>query len=146
MSTQGKWEIGWRLARGVAKGLAVSLVIALVCHYGLGWLRVNRFLGFLLAMGTGASVGALISRSPWEESAWIDALIKGFAGLGIGGLLYWIASSFMAWKLPLSLAGLPHGLIWMQSPLLFNPWVGAIYGALIELDRGLLPPLEVYRR
>ena len=104
-------------------------------HFGLGWTTATGLLGYLIAMGVGASAGILAGKPPWKQAAWIESLLKAVAGLGVGALLYWVSSKWAAFGLPFGLIpGLEEGTPWTEAPLLVSAAVGAVYGTLIELD------------
>lgn len=123
-----------RLGVGLVKGLLVGLLVGGTLQLGLGWTEAAGLLGYLLAMGTGATAGILAGTPPWKGEAWIEALLKGFFGLGVGALLYWLASSFASFDLPFPLAGARAGASWTALPILYAPLIGALYGAVVELD------------
>lgn len=120
-----------RLAFGLLKGLAIGGAIGAGVHYGLGWVPLSGLLGFLLAMGAGGTTGIFAGRPPWQEGAWIEAVLKGMVGVGLGALAYWgIAQA--PWLVPFPGVDEPATLAGL--PLVFLPAVAGVYGALVELD------------
>jgi hypothetical protein len=53
-----------RLLVGLFKGLVLGGLVGAGVHLGLGWTRTAGVLAYLLAMGTGATVGLLAGRPP----------------------------------------------------------------------------------
>lgn len=123
-----------RLGLGLLKGLAVGGVTGAAIQIGLGWTVTAGLLGYLLAMGVGATAGILAGTPPWKSETWIEAVLKGLFGVGVGALLYWLGSSFASFELPFAVAGAPRGTEWTSLPLLYGPVVGALFGAVVELD------------
>ena len=123
-----------RLGLGFLKGLVVGLAVGAAFQLGLGWAETGGLLGYLLAMGTGATAGILAGAPPWKAEAWIEAVLKGVFGVGVGALLYWLASSFLGFGVPMALAGADEGASWTTLPIVFAPLVAGIYGAIVELD------------
>jgi hypothetical protein len=105
-------------------------------HFGLGWATVggSALLGYLLAMGTGATAGVLAGKPPWRQAAWIEGVLKAVAGLGFGALAYWLGSSYASFGLPGLLPGLEAGTPWNEATLVMPTVVAGLFGALVELD------------
>lgn len=111
------------MGAGIAAGIA----------YGLHWPTPSGgLLAYLLALGVGGTTGIFAGRAPWKEGAWIEATIKGLVGVAASALLYWLACTYAA--VPIPWPGEAHGVIWTSLPILFLTAIGAIYGALVELD------------
>lgn len=123
-----------RLGIGLLKGLAVGGLTGAAIQIGLGWTVTIGLLGYLLAMGIGATAGILAGTPPWRSETWIEAVLKGLFGVGVGALLYWVASSFASFEVPFAVAGAPRGTAWTSLPLLYGPVIGALFGAVVELD------------
>lgn len=127
-----------RLGVGLLKGLVIGGVIGAGLHFGLGWMTVTPLLGYLVAMAAGASASVLAGKPPWREGAWIEALLKGLAGVGAGALLYFLGTRFGSFGVPFALPGrlaaTAAGAAWPTLPLLFAPAFGALIGSLVELD------------
>jgi len=123
-----------RLGLGLLKGLALGAAIGAAFHFGLGVTAVGAFVGFLLAMLTGLVGGVLSGKPPWKKGAWIESLLKGAVGTGVGALLYWLATAFVSFKLPFALGAIPAGTAWTAAPLLFAPAIAGVWAALVELD------------
>ncbi len=129
-----------RLGIGLLKGLVVGGAVGAALQLGLGWTQTTGLLGYLLAMATGATAGTLAGTPPWKGEAWIEAVLKGVFGVGVGALLYWLGSSFAPFGLPLAIGGAPDGADWTSLPLLYAPAIGGVYGAIVELDNTGKPP------
>lgn len=124
-----------RLAFGLAKGLVLGGALGAGLHFGLGWTTVGGFLGYLVAMVAGLTGAVLAGKPPWaKEGGWIEGILKGVAGVGLGALAYWVGSSYAAIPVPFELAGIPAGTAWTTVPLLVAPAVAGIFGAAVELD------------
>jgi len=123
-----------RLGFGLLKGLVVGGALGVGFQVGLGWGSTTGLLGFLLAMGIGATAGILCGKAPWRAEAWIEAVLKGVFGVGIGALVYWIGSAYLAWQLPWALPHADAGSAWTSMPLLYAPVIGGIFGTIVELD------------
>ena len=123
-----------RLGIGLLKGLLVGAGVGALLQVGLHLAPVAGLLGYLLAMGTGATAGVIAGKPAWRVDSWIETLLKAVFGLGIGALLYWIASSLAAVGVPFELPSAVAGTPWTGQPLLFSPAIGAVYGSLVELD------------
>lgn len=134
-----------RFLLGLLKGLFVGATVALVSSYGARLpMPSGTLFAYVLAMGVGGTTGVFAGRAPWREKAWLEALLKGLVGVGVGALLYWLAFRYVNLGVPLGLvrglampafeAGLPERVSLIEIPLLLLPLVGAAYGALVELD------------
>lgn len=128
------------LARGSLQGLALGVVIGVGLAYGLHWaMPAGSLLGYLAAMLTAATVGVLGGRAPWREGAWLVAVLKGLGGLGVGALLEWLATTYVAATAPSGLVealrlGGSDTLRWVEVAPLTLGAIGAIFGVLVELD------------
>lgn len=126
-----------RLALGSLKGLAIGTAIGLGVHLGLRWpVPSGGLLAYLLAMGVGGTAGVFGGRAPWKEGAWLEAALKMVFGVGVGALLYWLAARYAPFEIPMPGGALP----WTSVSPLFLPPIGALYGALVELDHDGLEP------
>ncbi len=123
-----------RLGFGLLKGLVVGTALGVGFQVGLGWGATTGLLGYLLAMGFGATAGILCGKAPWRAEAWIEAVLKGIFGVGVGALVYWVGSSYLAWQLPWALPNAEAGSAWTAMPLLYAPVIGGIFGTIVELD------------
>ena len=123
-----------RLLIGLAKGLVTGGALGALFQLGLGWPSAAGLLGYLLAMGAAATAGTVAGKPPWRQEAWIEGVLKSGFGLGIGALLFWVATSFLSFDLPFALGPIPAGVPWVSQPLLMLPPIAAVYGAIIELD------------
>lgn len=123
-----------RLLIGLLKGIAVGTAIGAAFQLGLGWATVSGLLGFLIAMGTGATAGVLVGKPPWKQDGWIEGVLKAVFGVGVGALVYWLSSSYGKFDVPFAIGEAPAGTDWTTVPLLFAPIVAALYGALVEVD------------
>ncbi|UJR86743.1 hypothetical protein [Sandaracinus amylolyticus] len=121
-----------RLVVGLLKGLVLGAAIGAGIQYGLHWVVTSGgLLGYLLAMATSGTTGVFAGKPPWREGAWIEALLKGLVGVGIGALLYWLGSTYGAVQLPFPGVG---SAAWTSLPVLFLPAIAGVYGSLVELD------------
>ncbi len=127
-----------RLGLGLIKGALIGAALGSFFHFGLGWVNAPGLLGYLLAMGTGATAGILSGKPPWRQHAWIESVLKAIAGIAIGALLYWIASSWLAFDVP-AVLGLGEG-VWVDKPLLSLFPVAVLFASLIELDNTDIDP------
>jgi hypothetical protein len=124
-----------RLALGLAKGLALGGAIGAALHFGLGWQTLDGALMWLFAILTGGLAAVLSGKPPWaKDGGWIEGILKGVAGLGLGALAYWLGSRFLALGVPLDLGEITAGTPWTSVPLAVLPAIGAIFGAAVELD------------
>lgn len=123
-----------RLGIGLLKGLLVGAAVGAGFQVGLGWGETPGLLGYLLAMGAGATAGILAGTPPWKAEAWIEAVLKGLFGVGVGAGIYWLGSSFVAFGVPFALPNADAGTPWTQLPLVYASVIGAFYGAFVELD------------
>jgi hypothetical protein len=123
-----------RLGVGLLKGLVIGGVIGAGLHFGLHLPVVGPLLGYLAAMAAGSTAAVLAGKAPWREGAWIEALLKGLAGLGVGALLYFLGVRFGSFALPFALPGATAGAPWPTLPLLFAPAFAGLVGSLVELD------------
>lgn len=123
-----------RLLVGLLKGLVVGGAIGAIFQLALRWCPTSEWLGYLIAMGTGATAGLLAGRPPWAQEAWIEGVLKAVFGLGIGALLFWLGVRFANFTVPFAFAHAPQGTPWTEVPLLYAPPIAALYGAIIELD------------
>ncbi len=123
-----------RLVMGLVKGVLIGGAVGAGLHFGLGWTIASGLLGYLLAMGAGATAGILVGKPPWKQAAWIESLLKAVAGLGVGALIYWVSSKWGSFELPFAIPGVESGTAWTEVPLLFVTAVSAVFGTLIELD------------
>ena len=139
-----------RLGIGLVKGLIVGAAVGAVFQVGLRWGSTSGLLGYLLAMGAGATAGILAGTPPWKAEAWIEAVLKGLFGVGVGAGLYWVSASFLAFDVPFRLPNAEPGTAWTHMPLLYATLVGGFYGAFVELDntgdRGASAPAKKKRR
>lgn len=115
------------------KGLLAGALIGAAFHFGFGWKVTAGLLGYLIAMGVGATIAALTGKPPWRQAAWVEGLLKSLAGFAIGALLLW-AFSQAKLTVPIALFGVPAGARPAELPLLFGPGIGLVVGAFIELD------------
>lgn len=123
-----------RLGVGLLKGLVIGGAIGAGVHFGLGLPAVGLLLGYLVAMAAVATAAVLAGKAPWREGAWIEALLKGLAGVGVGALFYFLAMRFGSFSLPFALPGTVTGAAWPTLPLVFAPVFSGLVGSLVELD------------
>ena len=91
-------------------------------------------LGYLLAMGSGATAGVFAGSPPWKQDSWIETVLRAVAGLAIGAGLFYGAGTWLHLALPFRVAGVARGTALETAPLFFLPLVAAFFGALVELD------------
>ena len=124
-----------RLALGLAKGLVIGGAIGAALHFGLGLTTADGLLGYLVAMVAGMSAAVLSGKPPWaKEGGWIEGILKGVAGLGLGALAYWLGSSYAGVGIPLEIGEIAAGTPWTDLPLLVAPVIAGTFGAAVELD------------
>ena len=123
-----------RLFVGLLKGLFIGAVLGAVFHFGLGWAIASGLFAYLLAMGAGASAGILAGKPPWRAQALIESVLKAVAGLGVGALVYWLASKYLAFGLPMELPGLAEGTLWTEATMGISLAASAVFGTIVELD------------
>ncbi len=130
--------MGKRLGIGLLKGLVLGAAIAAGVSFGAHWATPSGgLLAYLLALGVGGTAGIFGGRAPWKEGAWIEAAIKGLVGVGVAALLYWLASTYAAASIPwpsIPGPGASERIPWTSIPLLYLSAIGALFGALVELD------------
>lgn len=123
-----------RLVIGLIKGLVIGGAIGAGMTYGLHWSAPSGgLLGFLLAMGAAGTTGVFAGKPPWQQGAWIEALLKGLVGVGVGALAYWLGATYAAGP-DLPLPGVADPAPWTALPVLFLPAIAGVYGSLVELD------------
>lgn len=120
-----------RLGLGLLKGLLIGGAIGAGLQYGLRWTDASGLLGFLVSMGAAGTAGVFAGKAPWKEGAWIEALLKGMVGVGLGALAYW-GLTYVPFSVPFP--GLPGTHALAALPVVFAPAVAGVYGALVELD------------
>jgi hypothetical protein len=123
-----------RLGFGLIKGVLIGAGVGAGIQLGLGWTETSGLLGYLLAMGVGATAGILAGKPPWRQEAWIEALLKAAGGVGVGALLYWLGTSFAGFDVPFAVGGAEAGIPWTSIPLLYAPAISGLFGTLVELD------------
>lgn len=120
-----------RLGFGLLKGLLIGGAIGAGLQYGLPWVDAAGLLGFLLAMGVAGTAGVFAGKAPWKNGAWIEALLKGMVGVGLGALAYW-GIGYIPFEVPFPGVAGTHAL--NALPAVFAPAIAGVYGALVELD------------
>jgi hypothetical protein len=120
-----------RLGIGFLKGGLVALAVGLGVQFGLRWPTPSgSLLAYLLAMGASGTAGVFGGRAPWRPGAGFEALLKMLVGVAAGAGLYFVASRYAPLEIPLPGGPAP----WTAVPGLFLAPIGALYGALVELD------------
>lgn len=119
-----------RFLVGLVKGLVIGSAVGAGIQYGLEWTSVAGPLGYLIAMGAGGTTGIFAGRPPWQEGAWIEGVLKGMVGVGLGALAYW-GLTYVPFEVPYP--GLAPTEV-SHLPMLFAPLVAGTYGAMVELD------------
>jgi hypothetical protein len=123
-----------RLLIGLAKGLVIGGALGAGLQIGLGWGNTTGILGYLLAMGAGATAGILAGKPVWRVGAWIESVLKALFGLGTGALVYFLGSTYGALEVPFALPGAESGALWTSQPLLYATLISGLFGSLVELD------------
>jgi len=123
-----------RLGIGLVKGLLLGAALGAAFHFGLRWTSAEGLLGYLLAMGSGATAGVFAGSPPWKQDSWIETVLRAVAGLAIGAGLFYGAGTWLHLALPFRVAGVARGTALETAPLFFLPLVAAFFGALVELD------------
>ncbi|MEM9188965.1 MAG: hypothetical protein AAGF12_07300 [Myxococcota bacterium] len=124
--------MGKRLLTGLAKGLLIGALLGAGVQFGLGWITAG-LLGYLFAMGVGASAGLLCGKPLWRSEAWLESVLKALAGVGVGALLYFLAS-YVPFGIFFAIGPAEAGTAWTSHPILFAPLIGGLFGAVVELD------------
>ncbi len=120
-----------RVGIGFLKGLLVGLAVGVGVEGFLHWpLPSGGLLAYLLAIGVGGTAGVFGGRAPWKEGAWLEAALKMAVGAAAGAFLYWLASRYASFELP----WIGGARRWTSIAPLFLAPIGAIYGAIVELD------------
>lgn len=126
-----------RVGIGFLKGLLVGLAVGVGIEAFLHWpLPSGGLLAYLLSIGVGGTAGVFGGRAPWKEGAWLEAALKMAVGAAVGALLYWLASRYAAFELP----WIGGARRWTSIAPLFLAPIGALYGAIVELDHDEGPP------
>jgi hypothetical protein len=123
-----------RILFGLVKGTVLGLAVGCLFHFGLGWRVAPDLLGYLIAMGTGATAGILAGRPPWLHEAWLESLLKGVFGLAVGAALYWAAVRFIPSPVSFSVFGSPENTEWTSLPMLVAPPIAVLFALVVELD------------
>jgi hypothetical protein len=120
-----------RLVIGLLKGGLIGFGVGML-SWRIGMTGVPAFVDAGLV---GALVGIFGGRPPWRQDTIWTPLLKGFFGIVIGVGLYWVAHKFL-YGVRLDFAvklGAPDKPI-PDVPVVLGPMIGAVWGALIELD------------
>lgn len=120
-----------RVGIGFLKGLLIGVAVGTGVEAFLHWpLPSGGMLAFLLSIGVGGTAGVFGGRAPWREGAWLEAALKMAVGAAAGAFLYWLASKYASFELP----WIGGARRWTSiAPLFLGP-IGALYGAVVELD------------
>ncbi|HVZ71478.1 MAG TPA: hypothetical protein VHJ20_03810 [Polyangia bacterium] len=120
-----------RLVIGLLKGGLIGFGVGML-SWRIGMTGVPEFVD---AGVIGALVGVLGGRPPWRQETIWTPLLKGIFGIVIGVGLYWLAHKVL-YGMRLDFAtklGAPDKPI-PEVPVLVGPMIGAVWGALVELD------------
>lgn len=121
-----------RLLLGMLKGLIIGGALGALLHFALGVTTVTGIGAYLLYAAVGAVAGVLSGKAPWKPGAWVEALLKGGFGLGLGAGLYALAN--WLFTSPVDIPQVGAGGLFASHPLLFAPALAAVYAGLVELD------------
>ncbi len=127
--------MGKRLVFGLLKGLVIGGAIGALFHFALGVPALTAaWQAYLLYAGVGAVSGVFAGRAPWQQGAWVAAILKGVFGLVVGAVLFALGKSF----LPALTLPLPGAILapLAMTPVAFAPMLAAVYAMLVELDDG----------
>ena len=117
---------------GLTKGLLIGGLIGGGLQFGVpSWTVASGLIGFLIAMSVAGTAGVFAGKAPWLEGAWIEAALKGLAGVGLGALAYW-GLTYIPFAIPFP--GLDGTYALTALPALYAPAIAGVYGALVELD------------
>jgi len=126
-----------RVGIGFLKGLLIGVAVGVGIEGFLHWpLPSGGILAYLLSIGVGGTAGVFGGRAPWKDGAWLEAALKMAFGAAAGALLYWLASTYAAFELP----WIGGARRWTSIAPLFLAPIGALYGAIVELDHDEGPP------
>src|SRR5690606_11838855 len=123
-----------RLSIGALKGLVAGVVVGSVFQLGLGFVRADGLLGYLMAMASALTIAIWGGRPPWKQVLWIEASLRAAGGLVIGAAVHWGLGWVPAWTLPSELTGAAATTPALQVPLLLCLVLALVMGILIELD------------
>ncbi|MEM7448791.1 MAG: hypothetical protein AAF355_11170 [Myxococcota bacterium] len=123
-----------RLFFGALKGFFLGGLLAVGVVFGLRWSAPSMLLNYLLSMGFGATAGVLLGTTPWRQKNWIESVLKSVGGVLFGALIYWTSCTFLSVTVPFDLPGIPAATEWTRTPILYGPWVTALFGSIVELD------------
>lgn len=120
-----------RVGIGFLKGLLIGVAVGVGIEGFLHWpLPSGGILAYLLSIGVGGTAGVFGGRAPWKDGAWLEAALKMAVGAAAGAFLYWLASKYASFELP----WIGGARRWTSiAPLFLGP-IGALYGAIVELD------------
>jgi hypothetical protein len=122
-----------RLILGLLKGGVVGAALgALALKLGV---TGGFFAAFTYAI-VGGIAGIVCGRPPWRQDTSWTSLLKGIFGLAVGIGLYFLAHKLLGnthVAFAAKLGANPASPI-VDIPVLLGPAIGAVWGALVELD------------
>ena len=126
-----------RLLLGLIKGALAGVAVGFgATKLGIG----SGPLSWLAYAVTGALVGVVCGKPPWKhDTLWtplLKAIFGGLVGLGLAFLGKRFLGGAPVPGAVLGPLGLPAGQTLAQVPPALATLIGAVYGALIELDDG----------
>jgi hypothetical protein len=126
-----------RLLLGLIKGALAGVLVGFgVTKLGIG----TGALSWLAYAATGGLVGVVCGKPPWRHETFWTPLLKALVGALVGLGLAFLGRKFLGGvPVPGALVsplGLPDGQTLAQVPAALATLIGAVYGALIELDDG----------
>ena len=122
-----------RFGLGFLKGLSVGVVLGAVFQLVLGWTVTVDLLGFLIAMGVGATVGTFGGKPAWLAEAWLESVLKVVFGIATGALVFWLLG-FVTAPFGHAWIGTADGPPWNLQPIFYAPIIAVVFGLIVELD------------
>jgi hypothetical protein len=128
-----------RLVVGLVVGLVIGGLLAAGLIFGLKWTAfmgtAGGLLAYLSAVVTGVLTGLVAGKPIWASEARIEAGLKAvFGALIAAGVMFVLRRWGGPWTLDLSAFGAGGPGAVGQLPAVSLPLIGAVLGALFELD------------
>lgn len=125
---------------GLLKGLLLGSLLGAGFQLGLAWRDTGVVLGYLLSMGSCATVAVVGGKPPWRTTGWIETGLRAAVGLAFGAGSFWGLHTYAAGSLPFNTGATSTLFFWLSEaswtaqPILLLPAIAMPLGALIELD------------